>query len=126
MQPGDRIRYPDLAESLALIAKEGPDAFYRGALAQAIAEEMTRGGGLITTEDLAAYQVRVAPALMGRYRDLELAFSPGATGGVTALETLNILNEFPAARVGWKTVEGLHLRASAVKRAFRDRFAHMG
>ena len=126
MQPGDLVRYPDLAESLALIAKEGPDAFYRGALAQAIADEMARGGGLITKDDLAAYEVRVAPPLTGRYRDLELAFSPGATGGVTALETLNILNEFPASKVGWKTVDGLHLRASALKRAFRDRFTHLG
>jgi len=126
MQPGDLVRYPDLAESLALIAKEGPDAFYRGAIAQAIAEEMARGGGLITKEDLAAYEVRVAAPLTGRYRDLELAFSPGATGGVTALETLNILGEFPAAKVGWKTADGLHLRACAVKRAFRDRFEHLG
>jgi gamma-glutamyltranspeptidase/glutathione hydrolase len=126
MQPGDTVRYPDLAESLALIAKEGPDAFYRGAIAQAIEDEMARGGGLVTKADLAAYEVRVGHALTGRYRDLELAFSPGATGGVTALETLNILGEFPAAKVGWKTAEGLHLRASALKRAFRDRFAHLG
>src|SRR5207237_6307362 len=46
MQPGDLVRYPDLAESLALIAKEGPDAFYRGAIAQAIEAEMVSGGGL--------------------------------------------------------------------------------
>jgi gamma-glutamyltranspeptidase / glutathione hydrolase len=126
MQAGDVVRYPDLAESLALIAKEGPDAFYRGAIADAIAEEMARGGGLITKEDLVAYQVRVAAPLTGRYRDLELAFAPGATGGITALETLNILNEFPAARVGGNTVEGLHLRACALKRAFRDRFQYLG
>jgi len=126
MQPGDLVRYPDLAESLTLIAKEGPDAFYRGAIADAIVDEMARGGGLITKEDLAAYAAGVAAPLMGRYRDLDLALSPGATGGVTALETLNILNEFPAAKVGWKTVDGLHLRASALKRAFRDRFEHLG
>jgi gamma-glutamyltranspeptidase / glutathione hydrolase len=126
MQAGDIVRYPDLAESLTLIAKEGPDAFYRGAIADAIADEMTRGGGLITKEDLAAYQVRVAAPLTGRYRNLDLAFSPGSTGGITALETLNILNEFPAAKVGAKTVEGLHLRACALKRAFRDRFEHLG
>jgi gamma-glutamyltranspeptidase/glutathione hydrolase len=126
MQPGDLVRYPDLAESLALIAKEGPDAFYRGAIAEAIEQEMARGGGLITKADLAAYEVRTAPALTGRYRDLELALSPGATGGTTALEMLNILGEFPAAKVGWSTVEGLHLRAMACKRAFLDRFEHLG
>jgi gamma-glutamyltranspeptidase/glutathione hydrolase len=126
MQPGDVVRYPDLAETLTRLAKDGPETFYRGAIAEAIVDEMARGGGLITKEDLAAYEVRAAPPLTGRYRDLDLAFSPGATGGITALETLNILNEFAAARVGWRTVEGLHLRASAIKRAFRDRFEHLG
>jgi gamma-glutamyltranspeptidase/glutathione hydrolase len=70
--------------------------------------------------------VLVEPALMVRYRDTDLALSPGATGGVTAAEILNILGEFPSARVGWKTVEGLHLRASAIARGFRDRFEHLG
>src|SRR5467141_2251249 len=126
MQPGDLVQYPDLAESLAVIAKDGPGAFYHGPIAEAIEQEMVRGGGLITKRDLAAYEVRVAPPVIGRYRDLDLAFSPGATGGVTALEALNILAEFPAAKVGWQSVEGLHLRASAIKRAFRDRFQHLG
>ena len=126
MQPGDVVRYPDLARSLTLIAREGPDAFYRGALAQAIADDMAANGGLITSGDLAAYEVRVAPALSGRYRDLELALSPGATGGTTALEMLNILAEFPPSKVGWSTAEGLHLRAMASKRAFQDRFEYLG
>jgi gamma-glutamyltranspeptidase/glutathione hydrolase len=126
MLPGDRCVYPDLARSLELIARDGADAFYRGALGQALVADMAAHGGLIRREDLAAYRVIVEPALRGRYRDVDLAFSPGATGGVTALEILNILGEFPGARVGWQTVEGLHLRASAVARAFRDRFEHLG
>ena len=126
MLPGDRSIYPDLARSLELIAREGPDAFYRGALGQALVDDMAASGGLIRREDLAAYRVIVEPALRARYRDVELAFSPGATGGVTALEILNILAEFPSTKVGWQTVDGLHLRASAVARAFRDRFEHLG
>jgi gamma-glutamyltranspeptidase/glutathione hydrolase len=126
MQPGDLVQYPDLARTLTLIAREGPSAFYRGAIAQAIVDEMATHGGLITREDLAAYEVRVGPALAGRYRDLELALSPGSTGGTTALEMLSILAEFPAAKVGWNTVDGLHVRAMACKRAFRDRFEHLG
>jgi gamma-glutamyltranspeptidase/glutathione hydrolase len=126
MQPADRCTYPDLARSLELIAKDGPDAFYRGAIAQAIHEEMARHDGLVTRDDLAAYRPVVEPVLAGRYRDLDLAFSPGATGGVTALEILNVLAEFAPARVGWQTVEGLHLRAGAIARAFRDRLEHLG
>jgi gamma-glutamyltranspeptidase / glutathione hydrolase len=126
MLPGDRQTYPDLARSLELIAKQGPDAFYRGAIAQAIADDMKANGGLITREDLAGYRVLVEPVLTGRYRDVDLAFSPGPTGGATALEILNILGEFPSSKVGWQTVEGLHLRASAIARGFRDRFEHLG
>jgi len=126
MQPGDRPVYADLARSLELIAKDGPDAFYRGAIGQALVDDMAANGGLIRREDLTSYRVLVEPALTGRYRDTDLAFSPGPTGGPTALEMLNILGEFPSARVGWQTVEGLHLRTSAIARAFRDRFEHLG
>src|SRR3990172_500736 len=117
---------PARAGSLPLPAKEGPAVFYTGAIAQAIHEEMRVKGGMLTKDDLARYTPRVRPPLMGEYRGLELAFSPGATGGITALETLNILAQFPKARTTWKTATGLHLRAEAVGRAFLDRLEHLG
>ncbi len=126
LEPGERVTYPDLARSLELLARDGADAFYRGALAQAIQDEMAAHRGLITREDLAAYEVRVGPPLTGRYRGLDLALAPGATGGITALEILNLLEQFPPARVGWRTAGGLHLRAAAVRRAFDDRFRLLG
>ena len=90
---GDIFRQPDLARSLRLLAKEGPSAFYTGAIAQAIHEEMAATGGMLTRDDLARYAPRVLPALTGTYRGLELAFSPGATGGTTALEMLNPVSQ---------------------------------
>ena len=126
MEEGDRPIYPDLARSLELIARGGPDAFYRGEIAQTIHEAMAANGGLITRDDLAAYFVRVGAPLTGTYRGLELAFSPGATGGTTALEILNILEQFPQTAVGWSSASGLNLRAHAVRRAFADRFEYLG
>lgn len=126
LEPGDRATYPDLARSLELIAHDGADAFYRGPIAQAIADHMRATGGLITRADLAAYSARVDTPLWGRYRDVDLAWSPGATGGTTALEILNILEQFPAASVGGGTLEALHFRARAVGRAFLDRFTLLG
>ncbi len=123
---GDTCLNKDLARSLQLIAHEGPDAFYKGAIAQAIHEEMRAGNGFLTREDLASYRVRVQPALTGRYRNLDLCFSPGGTGGVTSLETLNILSAFPPNAVGFDTIRGLHLRAEAIRYAFQDRLAHLG
>ncbi|HSB82198.1 MAG TPA: gamma-glutamyltransferase [Candidatus Methylomirabilis sp.] len=123
---GDRVTAPDLARSLDLIAREGSAAFYKGAIAQAIHEEMQAHGGFLTQNDLAAYAVRVQPTLVGQYRGLELAFSPGATGGVTSLEILNILSAFPSREVGFDAPQGLHLRAEAVRHAFQDRLKYLG
>lgn len=126
LQPGDRVTYPDLARTLRLLAREGPGAFYRGTFAEALCAEMAEHGGLITREDLEAYRVREADPLWGRYRDVDLAFPPGATGGITALEILNILAAFRPERVSWTRARGLHLRALAIARAFRDRFEYLG
>ena len=125
-QDGDVLRQPDLGRSLRLIAKEGPDAFYRGAIAQAIHEEVQGGGGFLTRDDLAGYEARVLSPLTGGYRGLELAFMPGATGGITALEILNLLAEFPRAQVTYRTLGGLHVRAEAVRLAFLDRLRYLG
>jgi gamma-glutamyltranspeptidase/glutathione hydrolase len=124
--PGDHAVYRDLAASLRQIARDGADAFYRGALGQAMVDHLHANGGLMTREDLAAYRAHVVAPLTARYRDLDLALSPGATGGVTALEILNILAHFPPAQVGWQSVGGLHRRAQASGRAFADRFAYLG
>ena len=83
-------------------------------------------GGLISKNDLAAYRVRVSPPLTSRYRELDVVWSPGATGGISALQILNTLGHFPPDRVGWGTPLGLHHRAQAIRRAFLDRFAHLG
>ena len=125
-QDGDVLRQPDLGRSLRLIAKEGPDAFYRGAIAQAIHEEVQGGGGFLTRDDLAGYEARVLSPLTGGYRGFELAFMPGATGGITALEILNLLAEFPRAHVTYRTLGGLHVRAEAVRLAFLDRLRYLG
>jgi gamma-glutamyltranspeptidase/glutathione hydrolase len=123
---GDVLRQPDLARTLRLIAKEGPDAFYRGAIADAIHAEVQGRGGFLTKEDLAGYEARLLSPLRGEYRGLELAFMPGATGGITALEILNLLAAFPSSAVTYKSAGGLHVRAEAVRLAFRDRFQHLG
>jgi gamma-glutamyltranspeptidase/glutathione hydrolase len=123
---GDRLRQPDLARTLRLIAKEGADGFYRGTVAEAIHAEVQGRGGFLTKEDLAGYEARLLSPLRGAYRGLELAFTPGATGGITALEILNLLAQFPSRDVTYRGVHGLHVRAEAVRLAFRDRFQHLG
>lgn len=121
LMDGDIFRQPDLARSLRLLAAEGPSVFYHGEIAQRIHDCIQGAGGWLTREDLARYAPRVLPPLCGTHRKVELAFTPGATGGITALQILNILEAFPRDRVGYTTPTGLHLRAEAVRYAFEDR-----
>ena len=121
LEDGDILRQPELARSLRLLAKEGPSVFYRGEIAQQIHEHMQATGGWLSKDDLAAYAPRVLSPLTGTYRGVELAFTPGATGGVTALQILNLWAQFPSARVRYATAAGLHLRAEAARYAFEDR-----
>lgn len=121
-----RFTQPDLASTLERIAEEGADGFYRGPVADAVAAEMTRGGGLITTEDLASYEPAWRTPVTSTYRGHGLvAMPPSSSGGVTLVEALNILEtwEKPAP---WGTPEALHRLASAFQRAFVDRNALMG
>jgi gamma-glutamyltranspeptidase/glutathione hydrolase len=124
--PGDRMRYPALARTLALIGKKGPDAFYRGELAEAIEAEVKQGGGALTREDLAAYRVRVGAPLVASYRGVTLLGMPGATGCVTAVEALNVLEAFALAGRQPTDPVVAHLRAEALGLAFRDRLRHLG
>jgi gamma-glutamyltranspeptidase/glutathione hydrolase len=55
-----------------------------------------------------------------------VAFSPWATGGITALQILNTLSAFPSREVGFDSVGGLHLRAEATRYAFQDRLSYLG
>jgi gamma-glutamyltranspeptidase / glutathione hydrolase len=126
LAPGDRVHYPALARTLELIGKEGPSVFYRGAIGEAIEAELRRGGGVVDRTDLARYRVRVTKPLAGSYRGVTLLGMPGATGCVTALEMLNILECFDLGSTGPATVRGTHLRAEALRVAFEDRLRWLG
>ena len=126
LEGGDRLRYPALARTLERIGKEGPSVFYRGELAEAIEAEIRRGGGILDRTDLARYRVRTAEPLAGDYRGVTLLGMPGATGGVTALEALNVLECFDVGPGGPSSARTAHLRAEALRVAFEDRLRWLG
>src|SRR4029079_7126198 len=73
---GDRLVLPDLAKTLRAIADDGADAFYTGWIADRIADEMKANGGLISKDDLAAYQAKERPSIRGTYRGYEIVTMP--------------------------------------------------
>jgi gamma-glutamyltranspeptidase / glutathione hydrolase len=125
-QPGEIFRQPELARTLERIAAK-PDDFYKGALAREIAEEMHRGGGLITAEDLAEYEVKERQPIRGTYRGYEIISAPPpSSGGVTMMEALNILEGYDLSRMGSRSADSIHVTAEAFRRAFYDRAEFLG
>ena len=123
---GHHLVQPELAATLRRIAEHGPAGFYEGETARLIAEEMRRGGGLITEEDLRAYRPAWRGALEGSYRGHALiTMPPSSSGGVTMLETLNILETFPRLPP-FGSAGATHRLAEAFRRAFMDRNTKLG
>ena len=126
-EPGEILRQPDLAASLRLIAAEGPDAFYEGAIADAIAAEMRRSGGIITRDDLAAYEAKLRAPVTGSYRGTDIqSMPPPSSGGTHVVQILNILEGYDIAAHGAGSAASIHLMAEAMKRAYADRSEYLG
>jgi gamma-glutamyltranspeptidase/glutathione hydrolase len=124
---GDRLLQPQLADVLQRIADEGPAGFYSGQVAKLLVGEMRLGGGIITDDDLAAYQPIERKPLRGTYRGHEIvAVPPSSSGGTTLIEALNLLENFDLHKQGRWSPETLHVLIETMKRAFRDRAAYLG
>jgi gamma-glutamyltranspeptidase/glutathione hydrolase len=125
-RPRRRFKQPELAQTLQALATAGPDAFYRGTIADAIVREMQRGGGLITRTDLVDYRAIERQPLRGRYRDLEIVCAPPpSSGGVTLLQILGMLEGFDLAAFE-RPGAALHVAVESVSRAFVDRNTFLG
>ena len=120
----DLLVQPALARTLRTLAGEGPETFYRGSIAAQIDRGMRDNGGLVTAEDLAAYQPQVHEAVAGiPFADSEVFAVPGSNGGFTALETLGALHAAPLARLQADRIERLATIATAARRSFARRRA---
>jgi len=124
---GERLVQSDLADSLQLIADEGPDAFYKGAIAEKIVAEMESGGGLIDMQALAAYKPAEREVLRGEYRGYEIVtMPPPSSGGVHVIQMLNVLEHFSVASLGAGSADAVHLLAEVMRLAYADRSKHLG
>ena len=124
-KPGEIFRQPDLARTLERIA-ENPDDFYHGSLARELAAAMQKGGGLITADDLAHYEVKEREPVRGTYRGYEvISAPPPSSGGTVLIESLNILEGYDLAETAEPVgrVDSLH-RRGLPPRLLRSRGVH--
>jgi gamma-glutamyltranspeptidase / glutathione hydrolase len=130
---GDTFRQPEIATTLTRIAAN-PDDFYKGAMAKQIADFEKAGGGLITTEDLAAYQVKERTPIRGKYHGYDLITAPPpSSGGIVLVEILNILSTYNLPKLGPEGAETkdrsaaqVHIITEAFRRAYMDRGDYLG
>ena len=125
-RPAERFRNPALARTLRAIAEGGPDAFYRGPIAQAIVDVIQANGGLMTLDDMAAHTSTWDDPIRTHYRGVTIVECPPNGQGVVALEALNILEGFDLASMGYGTPAYYHHLIEATKLAFADARAHLG
>ncbi|MGH8977615.1 MAG: gamma-glutamyltransferase, partial [Acidimicrobiia bacterium] len=121
--PGDWLRQPALARTIRTLAADGPDAYYKGAIGEAIAARLEAVGSFMTADDFAAHEGTWAEPLRERFADLEIAELPPPTQGVTALEALRIVDGLDLPLDG---VARAHLMIEAMKCALVDRNAFVG
>jgi gamma-glutamyltranspeptidase/glutathione hydrolase len=119
---GETFKQPDLARTFDRIMREGRDGFYRGETARLLAEEMRRGGGLITEEDLARYDAKERAPVTGTYRGYDIiSMPPPSSGGVALVEMLNILEGYDLKAMGHMSAPYIHHLVEAMRRAYLDR-----
>ena len=124
--PGAKVVQRDLADTLERIGKYGKDALYKGEIAAAIDDEMRRNDGILSSQDLADYEAQLLQPVRSTYRNHEILGSPVPAGTITALQTLNILENFDLRRLAHGSPEHLHLYTEAARHAFADRYSFLG
>ena len=126
-QPGEIFKQKDLAKSLKRISKKGRDGFYKGKTAKLIELDMKTNGGLITREDLAAYQAVIRKPVENTYRDYTItSMPPPSSGGLTLSLMLNILEGYELAKLGHNSADYIHVVSEAMRRAYAHRAQYLG
>jgi gamma-glutamyltranspeptidase/glutathione hydrolase len=124
---GERLRQPDLAQTLQLIAAKGRDGFYAGKTAELIVAEMQRGGGLISASDLHDYHSVWRDPIEGTYRGYRIySMPPPSSGGVLLVQMLNMLEPYDLKTLGYGSAATIQLMVEAERRAYADRAEYLG
>ncbi len=120
-EKGQIVKRAELARTLERIGKEGRDLFYRGELAQRMAEYLGANGGFLTQADFAAHTSEWVAPISTRYRGYDVWELPPNGQGLAVLQMLQLLEGFDLAALGFGSADSLHLLAEAKKLAFEDR-----
>ncbi len=123
---GETFKQPELARTLQRIAAD-PTEFYRGKMAHELVDDLQKGGGLLTLEDLAQYSVVERTPITGNFHNFTiLSAPPPSSGGIVLVSALNILESYDLAKLGDRSPAAMHLIVEAYRRAYMDRSDYLG
>ena len=122
----DKVIQRDLGQTLRRIAKMGRDGLHKGEIPHAVEEDMKKHGGYLRADDFSDYEVKVLEPARISYRGNEILGIPLPSGGTTALQTFNILENFDLPSLASGSPEFLHLFIEAARHAFADRYRYLG
>jgi gamma-glutamyltranspeptidase/glutathione hydrolase len=126
-KPGERLRQPELAQSLSLISQNGPDAMYHGPIGHAIVADSYASGGILTQADFDHYKVRELRPVECDYRGYHvISAPPPSSGGVILCEMLGILQGYDLAAMGFHSADEVHVLVEAMRHAYLDRNNRLG
>lgn len=124
---GDTLVQKELAATLKRIQKEGAPGFYGGETAKLIVEEMQRGNGIISLDDLKNYTAKLRNPLEFEYRGHQIiSFAPPSSGGILIAQMLKMIEKYPVGSYGFQTAKSVQLMIEAERRAYADRAEFMG
>lgn len=126
-QPGERLKQPELARSLKLVAAQGADGFYKGETARKLVKAVNDAGGSMSLQDLTNYEAIAREPVKGDYRGYEIvSMPPPSSGGIHIIQILNILEGYPLKDYGQNSAQTIHLMAEAMQLAYADRAEYLG
>ncbi len=124
---GDTIKYDNLAKTLKKIMVDGHDGFYKGEVAQKLADFVQEKGGFITEEDLAKYEPKWRQPVVFNYKDLKIiSMSPPSSGGVTMNQMFTMMEPYDIGKYAHNSEEAIQLFTEVARRAYADRNYFLG
>ena len=123
---GEVFRDTDLAQSLKLVAEHGRDGFYRGPVAQKLAQFSREQGGTLRAEDMSEFQAEWVEPISTTYQGWMISELPPNGQGIAALSMLNIMEQFPLREYGHNSAKALHVMIEAKKLAYADLLQYVG
>ncbi len=127
VEPGSTWYQPQLGYTLTQIRDNGKDGFYTGEVARKIAKFMEQNGGIITEEDLAAYEAIERKPVQGQFLDYDIySMPPPSSGGTALIQMLNMMENVNFDSVEFNSKEYVHIVTETMRRAFADRAEHLG